>query len=591
MSCAEPISTQARFDALTLSILLLLLLAFAHLLPKAALPSFPDPFVRAAARLARFAADSAPSAPGTPVRANGYAYDGAGNRTYDDKSGVITRPTFDGLNRLQGDGYNLNEDMVTYQYNGATYNCTYNALDQLLSVTGAGQSVSFVYDPLGRLCQRTVNGVVTNLYYTGSQLVEERDANNNRTCSYTYGQGGERVCRLDANYQGTFYQYDARGYVTHLTDFGGAVDEQYLYDAFGQPYVYDKTGTVYRGAASQVANNRFVWAGGYEWYPEIGLYRCGARFYSPTIGRFLQPDPIGQAGGLNLYAYCGNDPINGADPSGLDATTQPIPGVVYNYGSNDQYSGYERLDGGWVDTTPGHADGSVTTNGPNPGTELHQTQTADGTWTLPVPGEISGGSSGSGSGGGESGGSGGGTGTRMYPVGGGHSDFAQAVVRNMAGGTPVGDSLGTMIKVNTVVANVVSSFVNPGEAVAEVGMAAERIGTVAAESGVQLSEKGLSLVEGHLATFEADAGNAAMMGRLRSAFASGSKVTGADANFYLHEASEATMVGRGMSQPAAHAAALEKYGVSPFSIYHPEVIQANPEIFGTGFKNYWGLGQ
>ncbi len=48
-----------------------------------------------------------------------------------------------------------------------------------------------------------------------------------------------------------------------------------------------------------------------------GLYYYRARHYSPTLGRFLQPDPIGYAGGNNLYAYVGNDPLNGIDPSGL----------------------------------------------------------------------------------------------------------------------------------------------------------------------------------------------------------------------------------------------------------------------------------
>jgi len=47
------------------------------------------------------------------------------------------------------------------------------------------------------------------------------------------------------------------------------------------------------------------------------LYHTGARYYDPRLGRFLQPDPIGQAGGVNLYAYVGNDPLNGTDPSGL----------------------------------------------------------------------------------------------------------------------------------------------------------------------------------------------------------------------------------------------------------------------------------
>ncbi len=51
--------------------------------------------------------------------------------------------------------------------------------------------------------------------------------------------------------------------------------------------------------------------------PRTGLYHLRARDYSPALGRFLQPDPIGMAGGLNLYAYVGNDPLNHTDPSGL----------------------------------------------------------------------------------------------------------------------------------------------------------------------------------------------------------------------------------------------------------------------------------
>ncbi|MDB6022756.1 MAG: hypothetical protein JWQ04_2613 [Pedosphaera sp.] len=62
-----------------------------------------------------------------------------------------------------------------------------------------------------------------------------------------------------------------------------------------------------------------------------------------------------------------------------------------------------------------------------------------------------------------------------------------------------------------------------------------------------------------------------MMQNLQDAFSAGQKVTGANANFYLHEASEATFMGNGLSYDAAHAAALGKYGVSPFSLYTPEV--------------------
>jgi RHS repeat-associated protein len=127
---------------------------------------------------------------------------------------------------------------------------------------------------------------------------------------------------------------------------------------------------------------------------------------------------------------------------------------------------------------------------------------------------------------------------------------------------------------------------------AEVGEVAEGatvVEDVLAESGIRLSQKGLDLVGNHLEQFGDYAPNTAMMQRLNDAFSAGQKVTGADANFYLHEASEATMMGRGFSYDAAHAAAIEKYGVSPFSLYHPEVIQANPLMFNNAWRNYWNL--
>jgi RHS repeat-associated protein len=56
---------------------------------------------------------------------------------------------------------------------------------------------------------------------------------------------------------------------------------------------------------------------GRRYDPETELYYCRARMYNPTIGRFLQPDPIGYGDGMNIYAYCGNNPINYIDPWGL----------------------------------------------------------------------------------------------------------------------------------------------------------------------------------------------------------------------------------------------------------------------------------
>ena len=61
---------------------------------------------------------------------------------------------------------------------------------------------------------------------------------------------------------------------------------------------------------------RFRFAGA-EYDQETGLYYMRARYYDPALGRFLSEDPIGIDGGLNLYAYAGNDPTNRSDPSGL----------------------------------------------------------------------------------------------------------------------------------------------------------------------------------------------------------------------------------------------------------------------------------
>ncbi|MBI4830174.1 MAG: RHS repeat-associated core domain-containing protein [Candidatus Lindowbacteria bacterium] len=60
---------------------------------------------------------------------------------------------------------------------------------------------------------------------------------------------------------------------------------------------------------------------GREYHSRSGLYYYRARFYDPRIGRFITPDPIGQIGGVNLYAYVGNNPVNYVDPLGLLSPT------------------------------------------------------------------------------------------------------------------------------------------------------------------------------------------------------------------------------------------------------------------------------
>jgi hypothetical protein len=101
--------------------------------------------------------------------------------------------------------------------------------------------------------------------------------------------------------------------------------------------------------------------------------------------------------------------------------------------------------------------------------------------------------------------------------------------------------------------------------------------------GVQLrvSERGIARVQEHLVQFGSDTANEMMVERLRAALEAGQRITGADASFYMHELVEATMMRRGVPYAVAHAAALDRYGVSPFSVYAQEVVVE------AGFNQNW----
>ncbi len=70
---------------------------------------------------------------------------------------------------------------------------------------------------------------------------------------------------------------------------------------------------------------------GQIWFEELQLYYYKARFYDPTIRRFLNTDPIGYADGMSMYAYVGWDPVNKIDPMGL-SECRPGEGCVHVYG-------------------------------------------------------------------------------------------------------------------------------------------------------------------------------------------------------------------------------------------------------------------
>ncbi|MEV6143643.1 polymorphic toxin-type HINT domain-containing protein [Streptomyces sp. NPDC051992] len=179
---------------------------------------------------------------------------------------------------------------------------TWNARGRLSGLTKAGQSSSFGYDALGTRSTRTVGGTTNKFLTDGSNPLVEQNGTGDTTATVTTSGLDEFLTRTE-NGATQIYLTDALGSVIGLANSDGTVATKYAYDPNGQATT---TGTA--------SSNPYTFTGREN--DGTGLLYYRDRYYDPETGRFISQDPIGQAGGTNLYQYALSSPTTYTDPTG-----------------------------------------------------------------------------------------------------------------------------------------------------------------------------------------------------------------------------------------------------------------------------------
>ena len=209
------------------------------------------------------------------------------------------------------------DDVIVYDASGNPtsyrgYTMTWAKGRQLASLSGNGKSMSFKYDNAGIRTSKIVNGVETKYTYLGGTLVSQKTGDE--VINFAYSAGGAPY-GFSYNGQSYFYLLNLQGDVIGIYDGSGNIVVRYTYDSWGK--VISVTGSL----ADTVGVKNPLRYRGYYYDVETKLYYLQSRYYDPETCRFINADSLLVAGddyiqGVNMFAYCQNNPVMYSDPSG-----------------------------------------------------------------------------------------------------------------------------------------------------------------------------------------------------------------------------------------------------------------------------------
>jgi RHS repeat-associated protein len=260
---------------------------------------------------------------GIPTPAETYAYDAVGNNVSGGASYTANRlMSTNGYSML----YDADGNLISKSKSGFSQTLSWNSLGQLTSVTTNGTTVTFGYDGLGRRVRKTASGITTGYLYGGADLLMDLDGSGNPVTEYAYWPGVDAPFAMSKGGQTYYFAQDPTG--NNITGLIRASD-----NSIQASYGYTPFGVQRSGSFDNVGNSLQFAARQYDSESQLLYFR--ARYYDPQVGRFISEDPVGLGGGINPYAYAGNDPINAVDPSGL--CTWHMHSHDYNTGDDKEW--------------------------------------------------------------------------------------------------------------------------------------------------------------------------------------------------------------------------------------------------------------